>query len=68
MINRLIALSLEEDLGEAGDVTTRYSIGGNLAGRGNVYAKEGFVLAGIDIFKRVFETVDKGVIFSEARK
>lgn len=68
MIDRLIDLSLEEDLGQAGDVTTRYSIGVDVGGRGHVYAKEGFVLAGIDIFKRVFETVDKGVIFSDERQ
>ena len=57
-LDRLIDLALEEDLGAAGDVTTQSLQLGEQEGRGELWAKEPMVVAGLEAFARVFRRVD----------
>ncbi|MGQ0508480.1 MAG: carboxylating nicotinate-nucleotide diphosphorylase [Myxococcaceae bacterium] len=59
--DRLIDLALDEDLGAAGDVTTRALISPNARGTAELWAKEEMVLAGLETFERVFHKVDPSV-------
>ena len=54
----LIALALEEDLGEAGDVTTNSVIPENLITDAVFLAKEDLVCAGLPVAERLFHTLD----------
>ena len=56
-LDRLIDLALDEDLGAAGDVTTQSLQLGEQEGRGELWAKEPMVIAGLDAFARVFRRV-----------
>jgi len=60
-LDRLIDLSLDEDLGSAGDVTTSALVPLNAPGRAELWAKEEMVLSGLDAFSRTFERVDPAV-------
>jgi nicotinate-nucleotide pyrophosphorylase (carboxylating) len=60
-LDRLIDLALEEDLGAAGDITTRALLIGGQGGRAELWAKEPMVIAGLDAFARVFSRVDPAV-------
>jgi len=57
-LDRLIDLALDEDLGAAGDITTRSLELGRARARAELWAKEEMVLAGLDAFARVFQRVD----------
>lgn len=57
-LDRLIDLALDEDLGAAGDITTRALNLGGVQARAELWAKEEMVLAGLDAFSRVFRRVD----------
>ena len=61
-VDRLIRIALEEDIGP-GDVTTNATIAPETMARAELVAKEEFVLAGIDIARRVFEMLDAKVAF-----
>ena len=54
----LIELALDEDLGAAGDITTRALVPPGVMGRAELWAKETLVLSGSRAFARVFSTVD----------
>lgn len=60
-LDRLIDLSLDEDLGSAGDVTTSALVPPGALGRGELWAKEKMVLSGLGAFVRTFEKVDPAV-------
>jgi nicotinate-nucleotide pyrophosphorylase (carboxylating) len=60
-LDRLIDLALDEDLGAAGDVTTRALISPKAPGKAELWAKEKMVLAGTEAFARVYAHVDPGV-------
>lgn len=60
-LDRLIDLSLDEDLGSAGDVTTLALVPADTAGRAELFAKEPMTVAGLGAFVRVFERVDPSV-------
>lgn len=62
VIDRLIRTALEEDIG-SGDITTAATIVPGTKARAQLVAKEGFVLAGIDVARRVFELLDPAVAF-----
>lgn len=68
LVDRLIALALEEDLGSAGDVTSQALVPVDQRGRAEFLAKEDLVLAGTDVARRTFCAVDCGleVEFSSA--
>ena len=60
-LDRLIKLSLDEDLGSAGDVTTSAVVHPNAKGTAVLLAKEEMVLSGLEAFARTFELVDPKV-------
>ncbi len=64
LLKRIIRLALEEDLG-AGDVTTDAVIGPETSGKATLLAREEVVLAGMPVFKQVFEELGSGVGFEE---
>jgi len=62
LLDRLIDLALEEDLG-AGDVTTQALIPPDLMGEAHIRAKERLVVAGLPVAAQVFHKVDSSLIF-----
>ncbi|HET9848399.1 MAG TPA: carboxylating nicotinate-nucleotide diphosphorylase [Candidatus Dormibacteraeota bacterium] len=61
-VDKLIKEALDEDVGD-GDTTTQALFPGKVKARGKLIANEDGVLAGLPIFKRVFELVDKNISF-----
>lgn len=61
-LEKLIARALEEDLGH-GDVTTSAILSSNEGGNAQAVAKEDMVVAGTDVFKAVFLSVDSRIGF-----
>lgn len=59
----LIRLALAEDLGSAGDITTRALVGERETGTVLVTARQDGVLAGLPVSRQVFEMVDPSVRF-----
>ncbi|MDO9391684.1 MAG: carboxylating nicotinate-nucleotide diphosphorylase [bacterium] len=57
-INPLIKLALKEDIGK-GDITTSYTVPEEAQGLALILNKQEGVLAGIDVCRQVFLTVDK---------
>ena len=62
LLDRLIDLALEEDLG-TGDVTTQALIPPDLMGEAHIRAKQDLVVAGLPLAARVFRQVDSNLIF-----
>lgn len=60
-LDRLIELALDEDLGAAGDVTTRALVPAEALGQAELWVKEDLTLAGCEAFTRVFTNVDPRV-------
>lgn len=60
-LDRIIDLALEEDLGAAGDVTTRALVPPEARGRAELWVKEDLVLSGVEAFARTFRRVDPDV-------
>ncbi|HKL48093.1 MAG TPA: carboxylating nicotinate-nucleotide diphosphorylase [Desulfuromonadales bacterium] len=63
-IDRIIRAALEEDIG-LGDITTEATVAKGATARAELVAKEDFVLAGIDVVRRVFAVLDPGVAFEK---
>lgn len=61
LLDRIIDLALEEDLGAAGDLTTRALVEPSRRGSAELLAKEPLVLAGSRAFDRAFARVDEEV-------
>src|SRR5256885_1325974 len=61
-VDKLVKEALAEDVGD-GDLTTESLFPGKVKARGKLIANEEGVLAGLPIFKRVFELVDKNISF-----
>lgn len=64
----LIDLALAEDLGEAGDLTSRYFIPAEATGRACLVAREPCTLSGIELAADVFTTVDPSLQIKRALK
>lgn len=64
-VDKMIKEALAEDIGD-GDLTTQALFPGKVKARAKLIANEEGVLAGLPIFRRVFELVDKNINF-EAR-
>ena len=62
MIDRLIDLALEEDIGP-GDVTTQALVPPDLQGEAQIRAKETLVVAGLPVAARVFRKLDAELVF-----
>jgi len=58
----LIEIALQEDIG-TGDITTAAVVGTEAAGQGTIGAKEEMVIAGLEIARRVFLTVDHHLVW-----
>jgi nicotinate-nucleotide pyrophosphorylase (carboxylating) len=65
MIDRLIDLALEEDIGP-GDVTTQALVPPELQGEAHIRAKADLVVAGLPVAARVFHKLDAELIFTAA--
>lgn len=63
-IDRIIRAALEEDIG-LGDITTEATVAKGATARAELVAKEDFVLAGIDVVRRVFTALDPSVAFEK---
>lgn len=66
VLTDLIQKALAEDIG-AGDVTTGAALLGNETGLARATAKEGMIVAGIDLFGEVFRALDPNLAYT-ARK
>lgn len=66
-IDDLIEISLKEDIGYA-DITTDNLVDPELEGVGVAIAKENFVVAGLEIAKRVFQSLDEKVVYESGFK
>ena len=68
-VDTLIALALEEDLGDRGDTTTLACVPETAQSRAILLCKEDeMILAGIDVAKRVFETIDPALEFTALKQ
>lgn len=65
-VSEIIRLALAEDIGH-GDVTTAATVDPDAEGAAAVIAKEGFVLAGYEVFLEVFMTLEPAIDFSVNR-
>jgi len=61
-VDKLIRTALNEDIGP-GDVTTAATVTAGTMARAELIAKDEFVLAGINVARRVFETLDTRIAF-----
>ena len=66
-LKTLIKQALVEDIGR-GDITTQITIPKNKRIRVKLIAKENFLLCGIDIAKKVFQELDKRIVFEKKAK
>ena len=64
-LDRLIPLALEEDLGAAGDLTSRALIPPDLIGRAAIVVRVPGTLAGLPAARRVCAQVDPAIVFTE---
>ncbi|MGH8904689.1 MAG: carboxylating nicotinate-nucleotide diphosphorylase [Egibacteraceae bacterium] len=62
-LGALVAAALEEDLGEAGDVTTLATVPPGATARAALVAREPGVVAGLEVARAVFAAVDPGTTF-----
>ena len=62
LLDRIIRIALEEDLG-AGDLTTDAIIDHETRGEAILVAREQMILAGLPVFRRVFEILRQEIEF-----
>ncbi|MBV4425361.1 carboxylating nicotinate-nucleotide diphosphorylase [Clostridium tyrobutyricum] len=67
IVDEFIKSALIEDI-NYGDITTDTLFEGNEVSRGRFIAKEHGIVAGIEIAKRVFHTLDKDIVFKNSLK
>lgn len=58
LYRELVRRALDEDLGRAGDITTRAVLAGDRRARGRILARQRGVLAGLDVALAVFRDLD----------
>ncbi|HEX7401693.1 MAG TPA: carboxylating nicotinate-nucleotide diphosphorylase [candidate division Zixibacteria bacterium] len=66
-IRNLIDLALSEDIG-SGDITSQTLIPGSLTGKAVIAAKQEGIIAGLEIAKKVFQSVDSRIVFKYLKK
>lgn len=66
-VDELIDRALEEDVG-TGDITTLTTISEDAIGHGRYIAKENGVLCGIDLARKVYDKLDKSIVFTAYKK
>lgn len=62
-LKRLIALALTEDIGP-GDITTDNLVDPQIRGEGKIVAKQPMILAGLEVVRQVFESLETGVLWT----
>jgi nicotinate-nucleotide pyrophosphorylase (carboxylating) len=62
-LDAVIATALGEDLGEAGDVTSRATVRADVTASAALVAREPGVVAGLEVARAVFAAVDPGTVF-----
>jgi nicotinate-nucleotide pyrophosphorylase (carboxylating) len=60
LVDRILENALDEDIGP-GDLTTSAIVDPEITGKARLLAKEEMVLAGMEIFSRVFSLLDPGI-------
>jgi nicotinate-nucleotide pyrophosphorylase (carboxylating) len=63
LVDRLVQLALEEDLGPAGDVTSEAIFGAHDLAKASFVAREALVVSGLDVAARVYAALDARVHF-----
>jgi nicotinate-nucleotide pyrophosphorylase (carboxylating) len=63
-LKKIIREALDEDI-QTGDVTTQAIITGSVFGTGKFLIKADGVIAGLSVAQKVFQLVDKGIIFNQ---
>lgn len=63
-LEKIVLDSLEEDIGEIGDITSLGTIKDDQESEFSLIVNEDAVLAGLDVFKKVFELVDKNIVIT----
>jgi nicotinate-nucleotide pyrophosphorylase (carboxylating) len=63
LVDRLVRLALEEDLGPSGDVTSAAIFGPHDMAKGFLVAREPMVVAGLEVVARVYAALDPRVHF-----
>lgn len=65
-LEKIVLDSLEEDIGEIGDITSLGTIKDDQESEFSLIVNEDAVLAGLDVFKKVFELVDKNIVITSS--
>lgn len=60
-VDAIIKSALNEDLGEAGDITSKAILPPSFDGKAEIISKDDGIIAGIEVAARVFYTVDPGL-------
>lgn len=68
VLRPFIRTALEEDLGDKGDITTNAVIPVDRQGKVNFTARQSGVIAGLDLARLAFETVDASIVFQTTRQ
>ncbi len=64
LVEQAVAAALDEDLGQAGDITTDAIIAANARGKAEIVAREEGVVAGLDLAETAFRMLDPEVRFT----
>lgn len=64
VMRRAVATALAEDLGAAGDVTTRAAVPSHRRARATLIARAPMTVAGLDVAGEVFRQIDPGIAFT----
>lgn len=67
-VSTLVVLALQEDLGEAGDLTTRYFLPKRARLEGAIVAKSPGVVCGLEVARFVFRTVSRAIRYRPRAK
>ena len=63
LVARVVAAALEEDLGQAGDITTDAIVPVDAQGKAVIVARQSGVVAGLDLAEAAFRALDPNVAF-----
>jgi nicotinate-nucleotide pyrophosphorylase (carboxylating) len=66
LLRRVVRAALDEDLGQAGDITSAAVIDQATRARGVIVAREAVIVAGLDVAREVFRAVDPALTFETA--
>jgi len=68
LVRRIVALALEEDLGDRGDITSDSVLAPRTRARGSIVARGPLVVAGLPVAREVFASLDPGASFVADRE